>query len=416
MRWPCLSVVVPFPKSGLSRKELAKAAIDQFFYPILSQQLIVEIHDSESIVLSHDNLVDSIDRVGWDEDEADQLRKRIRLAQWALREGRTSAYELPRPKSDTQPKFDESLIDQARRKELSQKFISGERFAIKVPVPIEKKAVPVKWSFVEVFMEYERSGTKKDDIYARKGLTLIENSGQARLPGLRSILIAEDGPIYEMLRQSENVAHTKWQQRRRQTDAALQPWPIKSVLCPWRRSGFAQAFLSPQDEADYWTLAEWFPESEISPLSDRPLSPSERGAVAGSPSEDAPTEDETVDFPPIPAAKPRQWRAKPTRDGLLIEGNPGYDGPLRRMRLTLAYGLLNQKAYRSHDAYDFSFRNEPDMFRAEGATVNPPPEDGPDGNRHNILLIEPSNNDYVVEIRGFDAHRALDYQVTLEGE
>lgn len=406
-----LSVIIPYPADGLTRTDLARAAIKQFFLPILSGQLVIEIHSDTQTVLSASTLLQAIDGFNWEAGEADILRRRVRLAKWAIDEGRNSLIQLSRPSSIGQPHFESTMFDAATRTDLCRRFISGDRIAIRVPTPVEPKGAQPVWSYVDVFLEYDRLGASREDVYARKGLTLIEHSGQARQTGLHSILLAEDRPVYEMLRSSENVAHTKWRQRgadrlsQQYTRGAAKVGYVLGVV-----PGLVQALLSPEEEADWWTLADLFPEPVASPLPDQPVSDA-GGTVEGIPPDDNPTEDEGVDPPgpgPIPKGPPRQWRAKPTRDGMIVESNPAYEGALRPMKLTLAYGLLNRKGYRRHSENDFSLRNDPSMFVARAAEV--------EALHHNVLRITPNESEFSVTLKNFDRRRSLDYQVAVEKE
>ncbi len=301
------------------------------------------------------------------------------------------------------------MFDAATKSDLCRRFISGEKIAMRVPVPVEQKGTEPVWSHVDVFLEYDRLGATREDVYVRKGLTLIEHTGQARQAGLHSILLAEDRPIYEMLRSSENVAHTKWRQRG--ADRLSQQYlrgPAKVGYVLGIVPGIVQALLSPEDEADWWTLADLFPDPQASPLPDRPVTEM-GGTAAGTPAEEAPTEDEggdPPDPPVIPQGPIRQWRAKPTRDGMILESNPNYQGEMRRMKLTVAYGLLNRKGYRQHSPEDFSLQDDAGMFEAHGATVEPVD--------HNVLRITPMSQEFSVTLKNFDRRRSLDYQVAVE--
>ena len=209
---PGLSVVIPYPAESLSRADLAKEAIRQFFLPILSSELVVEIQDGDSCaVLSATTLLESINEIYWGGIDPEPLRRQVQLAIWALTEGQEKIVDTAPPVNTGHPEFSEALIDREKRAELSREFIAGKRLAIRVPVPVEPKGSrEIVWSSVEVYMEHDRNQTYKWDIYVRKGLTLVELTGQARQQGLRAILVARDGAIYKLLRSSENVAHTKW--------------------------------------------------------------------------------------------------------------------------------------------------------------------------------------------------------------
>jgi hypothetical protein len=406
---PGLSVVIPYPSEELTGPELAKAAISQFFLPILSGQLEVEIHDAKgAAVFSSKSLLESINQIPWGKIDPEPLRRHVRLATWALIEGKEQIYELARPTSPTQPKFSENMIEASRRIVLSQKFISGQRLAFRIPVPVEPiGSSEVVWSHVEVFMEYDRNSSTKEDLYVRKGLTLVEHRGkQANQPGLRSILIAQDPPIYEMLRASENVAHTKWRQKG--ADKLTQQYirgPSKIGFVLGTVPSLVQALLSPEEEADWWTLADLFPQSEPSPLLEGITTPSEQGETKGSPVKRPPTQEEEIVID-VPPGKVRQWRVKPTQQGLRIEPNPKYEGDFRPMRFVAAYGLLNRHAYGSHNPADFSFEDDKAMINATDASVRVVD--------HNRLEITPLSRHFAIELTGFDQRRSLDYQLVVD--
>lgn len=406
-----LSVVIPYPVSDLSRPHLARAAITQFFLPILSGQLVVELHEGEQHdILTPETLLEAIQRFEWAAGERERLERQLKLANWAVRENPTIV-ELARPASDTQPRFDSAMIDPSQRARLSREFISGHRLALRVPVPVEPKGSAAIWSHVDVFLEYDWGGADKEDLYVRRGLTLIDHTGRARQAGLRSILIAQDPPLYEMLRSSENVAHTEWRQRSaaKLTQKYVRG-PSKVGYVLGIVPGLIQALLSPEDEADWWTLADLFPDLQASPFPERPVSATEEGQRASTAEEEAPTEETDVEFGPFPEPPARQWVARPlaAENALCIQKNPRYDGALRPMRLTAAYAALRGRKLRDHDPADFSFLGNSEMIDASHASV--------EASADNVVRIVPSSPDFLVKIKGFDRHRALDYRVEVEEE
>src|SRR5262249_18334633 len=152
------------------------AAIKQFFLPILSGQLTIEILAETRTILSATTLLEAIDSFEWDTGEADILRRRVRLAKWAIDTGHGNTVQLSRPASGGQPKFEPTMFDGTTRTDLCRKFISGEKIAIRIPTPVEPKGAELVWSHVDVFLEYDRLGASREDVYVRKGLTLIEHS------------------------------------------------------------------------------------------------------------------------------------------------------------------------------------------------------------------------------------------------
>lgn len=401
-----LSVVIPYPDGELTLDALGGAAIEHFFLPILTGKLVVDIQPplGDLVRLSADTLTDAVRRFEWKRTGAELMRKRIDLAVWATGDGLTSLIELERPSDPRQPQFDASMLGSSRRIDLSQRFLEGRRLAFRIPVPIEGKDGSLEYSHVDLFMENDASTSKSDDIYARDGLTLIDHHGVARQGGLRSILLAQDPPVSTLLRASENVAHTKWRQRgalRLKNQFERGSSKVGYIL--GLASGVVQALLSPDEKADWWTLADMFPEPLPSELPKKPVRPAENGnSWRGEPEDGTPTEDE-IECPAIPPGKTRQWLCKPSRDGIVIESNPAYSGSFRQMKLTVAYGLVNRPGFGAHRREDFSFFSDGSMVQADNADVYRVAD--------NVLSIRPKGSPFRVEVAGFDRHRALDYRI-----
>ena len=406
-----LSVAIPYPDSELTFDALGAAAIEHFFLPILTGRLSVDIRPQRGgpVRLSADTLLDAVSQFKWKRTDADLVRKRIELASWAAGEGQADVIEIERPADPRQPKFEAPMLDGDRRLELSQKYLEGRRLAFRIPVPIERKNGSLDYSHVDLFLENDPTTSKSDDIYARDGLTLVDHHGTARQGGLRAILLAQDPPVSALLRASENVSHTKWRQRgalRLKNQFERGSAKVGYVL--GLASGVVQALLSPEDEADWWTLADLFPEPLPSELSTRVVSPADSGnATRGGPDDDLPTEDD-IEVPPIPPSRPRQWLCKASRDGIVIESNPAYSGPFRSMKLTVAYGLLNRTGFGAHRRDDFSFFSDASMYRAENAAIFALAD--------NVLSIRPNGSPFRVEVAGFDRNRALDYRISTAQE
>jgi hypothetical protein len=404
-----LSVVIPYADNDLTPTSIAKSVIDQFFVPILSGQLSVDIrHGAGTVSISSaETLLAAIERFKAADADADTLRRRVMLAQWALGEGQRTILEIGRPARISQPKFDETMIGKERLVGLSQRFLAGDRLAIRVPVPVEPKRQEVVLSHVDIFLEYDRALGSSDEVYAREGLTLIDHHGLARCAGLRSIMLARDRPVARMLRSSENVAHTKWRQR----GAALlsQQYDRGSYKVGYVLGlvdGIVHALLSPEDSSDWWTLSDLFPApADPSPLPNQAVAPADAGLPRGPIDDRSPTQEEESEVPAIPPPTTRQWRARPIPRGIRIEGNAGFEGHLRPIRFRAGYALLNGRGFRNHDPVDFSFETNPNMITAESAKVQTL---GP-----NLIEIQPIDMSFRVEITGFDRHRAFDYRISV---
>lgn len=406
-----LSIIIPFPEPQLSSQTVAAAALTHFFLPILNGQLEVEVRGiDDSIILQRADLGQAVERLVAASPDLHRLgmRERIALAAWAAHEGADSSIALDRPSSYKQPRFDEAMLPPDHRRSLSERFVQGERLAFRVPVPIEpRSATTPTWSFIDLFIEYDRTLSISDDHYAREGLTVIDHRGQARQPGLRALLIARDSAVAQLLRASENVAHTKWRQKGAdRLSQAYERGPSKVGFVLGITPELVQSLLAPEDVADWWTLADIFPvpmESPVpaTPHSDRPDTADTSGGQ-NDPSGEDPTFEPEEDQYEI-ESRIRQYRRYQLPDGFRISGNPDFDGPLQPMRVEAVYAVFGGKG--KHHPHDFSFKNTPRMVEAVGADC--------DAEDHNKLVITPVNRDFEVRVRGFDQRRALDYRVKI---
>ncbi len=419
-----LSVVVPLPDRSVDQDRLTRSAAAHFFMRILEGRLVIEVgrEGAEPVVLDRDRFDSAIDRIEWRGGEKEIIRKRIELARWILAEGREIAMELPKPSEPKIPKISREALGKDECKRLYQELYEGRRLAFRVPVPIEPKGQRLAWSAVSVFMEYEPGSDRCDDLYLRGGLTLIDHAGkQARFPGLRSILIAdrpeegdESPSAYALLRASENVSHTRWSQRdvpRLTEEYDRGTKKVAYVLDVVRR--LADMLLTPEDEADFFTLATLLPRPEPSPL---PVTPVEPQPDAPDETDDTPVvdvDDETTPPDPPDEISPskRQWIVRPIKRaencGIAVGPSPGFEGEPRPLRILAAYGAPGRRnQFKKHSKEDFSFTDGDEIeIGARNAEVS--------RLSHNLLVATPSSREYEVVLTGFSPHVALDYQVSV---
>jgi len=99
---------------------------------------------------------------------------------------------------------------------------------------------------------------------------------------------------------------------------------------------------------------------------------------------------------------PRMFVKVPLDDGFAIRGNPEFVGPLRPIRVRMAYAAWGgSKSFTDADfsladrAMQISFSGVAELQRGE-LVIAP-----------NVLRFTPVTNEFYVEVRGFDRNRAL---------
>ena len=99
-----LSVVIPYPEESLSRADLAREAIRQFFVPILSGELTVEIHEGdESVSLAADSVLEAISKISWGGQDPERLRRHVQLATWRLKTAKVISSKPRSPRARVSP-------------------------------------------------------------------------------------------------------------------------------------------------------------------------------------------------------------------------------------------------------------------------------------------------------------------------
>lgn len=198
-----LSIVVPW--CSLTDTNIKHAVIRDYYYPILMDRLEVIIETpSGEMALDENNILKEIEE---SEELSCEFGPLLALAMW-VRDLHGDYYTLNMPAAGYGWKWTEDLISEELCIELSTRFENDEKIALRVPVTVMNKSGEEHETFFDIFMVRDNGYAGKPS-FIREGIIISEVGRAAR--GVRSIVIAEDGPIAEFLGDSENPSHTQWQ-------------------------------------------------------------------------------------------------------------------------------------------------------------------------------------------------------------
>ncbi len=212
---PGLSLVIPFPDDSITINGLIQSVIDHYFWEILAEHLVVTVSNNQkSYELSKENISNFVQTwSGFTPDKKTEIRRMIEFCDAAnemkLRDD--GYFILKRSKNfkwnDVKSLFDKDSDPEGARK----MFREDKMLAIEVPIKISKSndSENGKDSSFMIYVQKDTEFNKPSETFIRNGLTII---GQRALkePGIRTLMVAEDGPITEFLGDAENPAHTKW--------------------------------------------------------------------------------------------------------------------------------------------------------------------------------------------------------------
>jgi hypothetical protein len=200
---PGLSVIIPFPNRAFNREHMIGVAIGNYFYPLITGQLVLEFNGVE---INSDNVREHAKTYA--AKRFNQIDILFDFVEEAYKAEQEQLLQL-KPSWIDDKLLDENDFSHETLAQIRQKFKDGELVGVSLPVVIKLKDGSVKESFFSVYIKRPEELKKGVDLYVRGGLTL---PGEAKFRDRRALgaMIAEDEAICAFLGDAENAAHTQW--------------------------------------------------------------------------------------------------------------------------------------------------------------------------------------------------------------
>ena len=211
---PGLSVVIPFlfevEEVSIRAEDVVRAVIKHYFYPIISDNLVVEVSDCDrNWRLGSDNVEEVVSQLDWPDDRELNREDIIRLLEM-VRTG------LGKPEADWvelkySPKRDVGEILSGKKETLAKRFDSGELLHFKIPVWVEKKGGRNGTiSYFRAVIQKDEAVEQGKDYYVRGNLA-IQDIDTVKSYNVRAFVhIKEDEPLAHLLRDTEEPSHSNW--------------------------------------------------------------------------------------------------------------------------------------------------------------------------------------------------------------
>src|SRR3990172_583681 len=208
---PGLSVVVPYPDPELTREAIIPSIIRHYFLPIIGGDLVVEvIHDGKTSSLNAVTLPKLLAQAPWE--DARRLQRLTELAKWGLAISRGEYAELVPPPESSAPRWTESCMSADVVSRLREQLNSGQKIAVTVPVWVKPASNSPVLSRFDVYLERDETLESADEHFVRDGITIAGVRASLQ-KGIRAFVTVHDQALSQMLGDSENPAHTEWQER-----------------------------------------------------------------------------------------------------------------------------------------------------------------------------------------------------------
>lgn len=394
---PGLSVVVPFPREEITSKEVVQSVIHHYFFPVLSGELVVEIASNGNLIVINK---DSIDQVASEyiEENSDSFSGTVRLAKWYLEQ---SEQDIPRAAEQVpqrSPVWKDELFSNVQLERFAETLDTQEPVVVRVPVYVIPTGEQPRLSYFDLVLERDPELEKALDIFIRSGIT-ISGVHSLRESGIRALLIAQDKPVVTMLGDSENPAHTEWQDRSRNFVGKYNVGRSTLTFVKEAPRGFLRMLNRRSEHIDDTALRHIFPDDVAKP---------ENGSPSPAPS---PSHNPTKTKKPTINAgtKPRIFSLTKVGDGFSVHLTEHGEKALpMNIRIRVAYDVSRGNPYKRWATADFDLSKGINNIQLSGGKIL-----NQGGNRLELLAV---SEEFSLKVSGFDPARDLIVDLRREVE
>ena len=372
-----LSVVVPWPREEIRGDALVRAVVRQYFFPILQGRLEVWVRTPsvEETSLDRDSFLAQTKHL---DPESGAL---VELAAWGIGLA-DSDFRVCRMPEKRQPwKWSPSLFGRQQLADLRECLNGGRRVALRVPVTVRKRTGELLSSCFSVYFERDKDVGRQRPTFVRDGIVVSDVRGRTTR-NVRSIVVAEAGPLAEFLRHAENPSHTEW------GGARLKDEYARGCVTDLR-------FVTDSVQQIVEILVESDQEEDSTVLEDVFFLRSRDGdrGPGGGPG---------PDLPGLPATS---FRVVQRSGGFAIL--PGSEPlPSVLLRVRVSYDVRRGDPLRRYRTSDFRLDEEPIIVEVRNGRIL--------RIRDNFVEVELLGPDFSVEVTGFDEKRQLYVKVIEE--
>jgi hypothetical protein len=384
---PGLSVVIPHPHADLTPAELLPSVVRHYFVPILAGDLVVEVaHDGRSEALDAGSLGGFLRRAGWA--EAPTLERLVALAQWGSRLPAERYARLPEPAPTVAPRWAADEAVERALAALREPFNRGDPVAARVPVWVKPAAGEAACATFDVYLERDDGLAGGDEHFVRDGITVA--GVKSGVPGgVRAIVSVRDRALSGLLGDSENPAHTEWQERSPRFKERYRHGPFTLRYVKGAPREIVRVLTRPAAGRDFALLRHLFaldvPTEET--VRDRaPQGPRRAGA------------DGTGDSPAVDAAgKDRFFELQKLAGGFRLAGSGNGARPPRFAAVLAAYEVRRGNPFALYQTLDFEMDRAPIVAEVAGAEIV--------RRERNAVVLRIDDPAFQLVVKGFDPRR-----------
>ncbi len=388
---PGLSVVIPYPDPSVEKKGLASSILLHYFFPILSKDLIVELHqDRRKLVIDDQKVEDLLKHVDFNESRLteDDFHHLCTFTRWIHSLSSEKFVVLNPPREDRAPKWDESLFPPDILETLRNRFEARERLAIRVPLKIKPEGGDYQQSWFDIFIERDDGLKKPEDHFIREGIT-IAGVTSLKQKGVRAVISINDKVLSALLGDSENPAHTEWQERSPKFKGKYVRGPSCLRFVKNSPKDIVRIISKPSQGIDEKLLENIFFVKDPAEISAKEKGIGKTGENTSSGLQQSP---ELV-------GQTGEISLLKKPDGFKITGNPKAGSFPEWILVTMGYELRGGNPFSKYSPFDFEIDKPPIRLKSQGSIIKL--------NKQNRLLVNLKDAEFFIEVSGFDPNRDL---------
>jgi hypothetical protein len=396
---PGLSVVIPYPDPELTPQAIVPSIVRHYFTPIVGGDLVVEVvHDGLTQSLDATTLPKLLAEASWD--DAYTYRRLVELAQWGLSLAQDKYATSSAPLESNAPRWTNECFSTDAFSGLRERLNSGQRIAVTVPVWVKPMSADATLSRFDVYLERDDTLDGADEHFVRDGITIAGVRASLQ-KGVRALVTVRDRPLSQLLGDSENPAHTEWQERSPKFKDRYRHGPYTLRYIKNAPREIVRILTRLAEGRDFKLLQHLF--SLDVPTEEQVEDPKKgHEEKPGAEATAAPGELETV-------GKDRFFHLQKLRGGFRISGNGNAKAMPRNAAVSVAYELRRGNPFSQYQPPDFELDKSPIQVSTVAADVAQ--------KQRNLLVLRIQKPDFQVTVKGFDVRRDIRVRVlSIDGE
>ncbi|MDF1818643.1 MAG: hypothetical protein P1U54_08395 [Immundisolibacteraceae bacterium] len=389
---PGLSVVVPFPKDDIESNDVIKSVIEHYFFPILSDELIVEILVNGKPIIINRETIDDIAKTYFGENDL-VFSGTAELAKWYLEQNQSTLLKAELQLPHKSPIWSDDLFDQSLLSKLTNTLDMQKPIAVRVPLYVIPTGQDPIVSHFDLVLERDPDLNQPLDVFLRSGIT-ISGVHSLREHGIRALVISQDKALVTMLGDSENPAHTEWQDRSRNFVGKYRAGKSTLAFVKDAPRGFLRLLNRQSEVIDDTALRHIFPEGPSGRESPR----TEDQAEGQSSGKQGPGKQ----GPPTPKIPKQQKKF------ILSQRSGGFEFHLSdygleklplNIKVSMAYDVRRGNPFKRWKAADFDVSENALLIEVNGGDIL--------RQKKNEINLKIDSKKFIFKVTGFDPERDL---------